>query len=59
MPSDNFFFRGYGSINEDELEADKVLPSEEESEEVIVDAICFILLHQLVKKKVKKVSKVM
>ena len=59
MPSDNFFFRGYGSINEDELETDKVLPSEEESEEVIVDAICFILLHQLVKKKVKKVSKVM
>ena len=59
MPSDNFFFRGHGSINEDELEADKVLSSEEESEEVILDAICFILLHQLVKKKVKKVSKAM
>ena len=59
MSSDNFFFRGHGSINEDELEADKVLSSEEESEEVILDAICFILLHQLVKKKVKKVSKAM
>ena len=56
-PSDNFFFRGYGSINKDE--ADKVLPSEEESEEVIVSAIYFILLHQLVKQKVKKVSKTM
>ena len=58
-PSDNFFFRGYGSINEDELDADKMLPSEEESEEVIVSAIYFILLHQLVKQKVKKVSKTM
>ena len=57
-PSD-FFFGGYGSINEDELDADKVLPSEEESEEVIVSAIYFILLHQLVKQKVKKVSKTM
>ena len=57
-PGDNFFFRGYGSINEDELEADKVLPGEEESEEIIVSAI-YIPLHQLVEQKVKKVSKTM
>ena len=58
-PGDKIFFRGYGSINEDELEADKVLPGEEESEEIIVSAIYFIRLYQLVEQKVKKVSKTM
>ena len=59
LPGDNFFFRGYGFINEDELEADKVLSGEEESEEIIVSAIYFIRLYQLVEQKVKKVSKTM
>ena len=58
-PSDNSFFCGYGSINENELEADKVLPGEEESKEIIVSAIHFMLLHQLVKQKLKKASKTM
>ena len=35
------FFRGYDSINEDELEADKVLQGEEESEEIIVKCNLF------------------
>ena len=36
-----FFFRGYDSVNEDELEADKVLQGEEESEEIIVKCNLF------------------